>query len=218
MISQPRNGAVRLLTLICFFNFFGFNNGYTYIQNISPVAPSSSISSIGDLVQNLNRFLFPADVVSTIKNSLLLINGLAVKMQSTICSAIAPKHSQKQRADFIRDSALKTGTLNFILTDQIKTLKWEKETWHRLKKQSAQPPQGLLFLSKFRVPISEQNDPGLFSNPDPQTDADRILTLLCRRLHYSSEPDADHSLKSRVKPEKSAVTAADFFIAQKAVR
>ena len=58
-IISCKIGLVRFLTLASFFNFSGLNNGYAYVQSITPLNTTDSVSILAQTLKATHGFIAP---------------------------------------------------------------------------------------------------------------------------------------------------------------
>lgn len=206
---------MRLLTLVCFFQFSGLNSGYTLLCEVSPLNVSKSVLPVQAFAAGFRGVSHLSGLTDSLNSGRRWIIDLALGVEGFFASLEAPASFTGKKGFSTVSPAVSAGRKSLSVYSGEKKeeyLKQEKENWVRPK---VWPP----FLSEVgtpnflaaRVHEFEGGHSLLMGHDAPMP---WTVPKICRqRLHFSTgDEDPAHpilsGLFSAVTPE---VIRGDFF-------
>ena len=81
-MDNKMQSVLRLLTLVCFLNFSGVNNGFAYVTIISPPDVAQSLTFGSNLFNDLNSSITPSGIVASARWGFGLATRLSLKLKA----------------------------------------------------------------------------------------------------------------------------------------
>lgn len=127
---------MRLLTLLCFFQFSGLNNGYTLLCEVSPLSVSQSVLPVQAFAAGFRGISQISGFTHSLNSGRRWIINLALGIENFLSSLEAPaSFSGKKRAAILPASApVSSKSISISIGEKKEEyLKQEKENWVRPK-------------------------------------------------------------------------------------
>lgn len=193
---------LRLLTFVCFFQFSGLNNGYTYLSQVRPVEVQKSVSTMAVLVRGFYAAVAPQLWLRTV------LSGRDAVVLWTLRAEAAVRSLKTAGSPPVALDAASPGQMQWsgrsspVLAAHADYLPQKREVWTK-RERPDQPDAGLEFEKGTAalwaaMRVSQSSVRGARFEPDRSARIPRLA------LHYASD---DASAPNRTDSSASQQTS-----------
>lgn len=131
---KKNNRLLRLLTFVCFFNFSGLNNGYTYLTVVSPLDGAGSISLVGTAVKKCHTIFTTQGILTSIGHGSGLFTNLTQRLMTVSIMAFAPRPERKSVAG-VKPASSRAKSAIQPQTSNKERLEYQRESYFKEEKR-----------------------------------------------------------------------------------
>jgi len=190
---------IRLLTFVCFFNFSGLNNGYTYMTAVSPLKPAHSFSAVGASVLGITNFFRADRIIASIYSGRRIVVAMTLKLEDFFKYPVIQKRGPKTLRE-TQNRVVSPARNSKYFTPQVLEpagkqgiyLKEQKETWVKSEKLEVMKDPTVSYFSAETIPFGSILNLRVKRRLD--RDPDVIRRIQTPRIQYSSEDDPINEL------------------------